>query len=146
MSGSMSTAYFSETNVSHSQCTFSFFRIVFSAVYVAAIWQNDFGVTMLYIIYLAYFSHFIKMSLPYRCAVNTTPQKMSDTAAQLESFMKEVSGNRKERKPVRTTVVEVRYQQANWNNKPVKLFVILTCRSNQNTIFFFFLWCFLFPH
>lgn len=50
-------------------------------------------------------------SVPYRCAVNTTPQKMSDTAAQLESFMKEVAGNRKERKPVRTTVVEVSTSQ-----------------------------------
>uniref|UniRef100_A0A671YS55 Presequence protease, mitochondrial n=1 Tax=Sparus aurata TaxID=8175 RepID=A0A671YS55_SPAAU len=47
-----------------------------------------------------------------RCAVNTTPQKMSDTAAQLESFMKDVSENRKERKPVRSNIVEVRYQQA----------------------------------
>uniref|UniRef100_A0A3Q3EC81 Peptidase M16C associated domain-containing protein n=1 Tax=Labrus bergylta TaxID=56723 RepID=A0A3Q3EC81_9LABR len=36
-----------------------------------------------------------------RCAINTTPQKMSDTAAQLESFMKDVADNRKERKPVR---------------------------------------------
>ncbi|XP_044075003.1 presequence protease, mitochondrial [Siniperca chuatsi] len=41
-----------------------------------------------------------------RCAINTTPQKMSDTAAQLESFMKEVAGNRKERKPVRTNIIE----------------------------------------
>lgn len=41
-----------------------------------------------------------------RCAVNTTPQKMSDTAAQLESFMKEVAGNRKERKPVRANITE----------------------------------------
>ncbi|XP_030257384.1 presequence protease, mitochondrial [Sparus aurata] len=41
-----------------------------------------------------------------RCAVNTTPQKMSDTAAQLESFMKDVSENRKERKPVRSNIVE----------------------------------------
>ncbi|TDH05438.1 hypothetical protein EPR50_G00122200 [Perca flavescens] len=45
---------------------------------------------------------------PYnmRCAVNTTPQKMSDTAAQLESFMKEVADNRKERKPVRSNIIE----------------------------------------
>ncbi|XP_032387817.1 presequence protease, mitochondrial [Etheostoma spectabile] len=40
-----------------------------------------------------------------RCAVNTTPQKMSDTAAQLESFMKEVADNRKERKPVRSNII-----------------------------------------
>uniref|UniRef100_A0A3Q3WJI8 Pitrilysin metalloproteinase 1 n=1 Tax=Mola mola TaxID=94237 RepID=A0A3Q3WJI8_MOLML len=36
-----------------------------------------------------------------RCAVNATPQKMSDSAAQLESFMKEIAENRKQRKPVR---------------------------------------------
>ncbi|XP_065809370.1 presequence protease, mitochondrial-like [Labrus bergylta] len=41
-----------------------------------------------------------------RCAINTTPQKMSDTAAQLESFMKDVADNRKERKPVRSTIIE----------------------------------------
>ncbi|XP_028282436.1 presequence protease, mitochondrial [Parambassis ranga] len=39
-----------------------------------------------------------------RCAVNTTPQKMSDTAAQLEGFMKDVAENRKERKPVRANI------------------------------------------
>uniref|UniRef100_A0AAQ5XFW1 Presequence protease, mitochondrial n=1 Tax=Amphiprion ocellaris TaxID=80972 RepID=A0AAQ5XFW1_AMPOC len=32
------------------------------------------------------------------CAVNTTPQKMSDTAAQLESFMKDVAANRRDHK------------------------------------------------
>ncbi|XP_059200477.1 presequence protease, mitochondrial [Centropristis striata] len=41
-----------------------------------------------------------------RCAINTTPQKMSDTAAQLESFMKEVADNRKSRKPVRSNIIE----------------------------------------
>ncbi|XP_065809354.1 presequence protease, mitochondrial-like [Labrus bergylta] len=41
-----------------------------------------------------------------RCAINTTPQKMSDTAAQLESFMKDVADNRKERKPVRSNIIE----------------------------------------
>ncbi|XP_040910591.1 presequence protease, mitochondrial isoform X2 [Toxotes jaculatrix] len=41
-----------------------------------------------------------------RCAVNTTPQKVSDTAAQLETFIKDVSESRKERKPVRPNVVE----------------------------------------
>uniref|UniRef100_A0AAQ5Y5W7 Presequence protease, mitochondrial n=1 Tax=Amphiprion ocellaris TaxID=80972 RepID=A0AAQ5Y5W7_AMPOC len=35
------------------------------------------------------------------CAVNTTPQKMSDTAAQLESFMKDVAANRRDHKRVR---------------------------------------------
>uniref|UniRef100_A0A3Q1EMH6 Presequence protease, mitochondrial n=1 Tax=Acanthochromis polyacanthus TaxID=80966 RepID=A0A3Q1EMH6_9TELE len=35
-----------------------------------------------------------------RCAVNATPQKMSDAEAQLESFLKDVAANRKEHKPV----------------------------------------------
>uniref|UniRef100_A0A3Q3EGE0 Pitrilysin metalloproteinase 1 n=1 Tax=Labrus bergylta TaxID=56723 RepID=A0A3Q3EGE0_9LABR len=52
-----------------------------------------------------------------RCAINTTPQKMSDTAAQLESFMKDVADNRKERKPVRSNIIEVNYQQTNQNMK-----------------------------
>ncbi|XP_068427664.1 presequence protease, mitochondrial [Clinocottus analis] len=41
-----------------------------------------------------------------RCAVNATPQKMSDASAQLESFMKDVAGNRKTRKPVRSNIIE----------------------------------------
>ncbi|KAK5860414.1 hypothetical protein PBY51_021893 [Eleginops maclovinus] len=41
-----------------------------------------------------------------RCAINTTPQKMPDSAAQLESFMKDVAENRKTRKPVRTNIIE----------------------------------------
>ncbi|KAM6989396.1 presequence protease, mitochondrial [Tautogolabrus adspersus] len=41
-----------------------------------------------------------------RCAINATPQKMSDTAAQVESFMKDVAENRKERKAVRSNIIE----------------------------------------
>lgn len=41
-----------------------------------------------------------------RCAVNATPQKMSEAAGQLENFMKDVAGNRKERKPVRSNITE----------------------------------------
>ncbi|KAG8013806.1 Presequence protease, partial [Nibea albiflora] len=41
-----------------------------------------------------------------RCAVNATPQKMSDTAAQLESFLKEVAENKKERRPTRPNIIE----------------------------------------
>ncbi|XP_062260148.1 presequence protease, mitochondrial [Platichthys flesus] len=41
-----------------------------------------------------------------RCAVNTTPQKLSDTATQLESFIQDVAGNRKQRKPVRANILE----------------------------------------
>lgn len=59
----------------------------------------------------------IKASVPCRCAVNTSPQKMSDAAAQLESFMKEVAENRKERKPVRTHIIEVSCQPTNWANE-----------------------------
>lgn len=55
----------------------------------------------------------IKMCVGYRCAVNTTPQKMSDAAAQLESFMEEVAENRKQRKPVKRNITEVRYQPIN---------------------------------
>ncbi|XP_028987098.1 presequence protease, mitochondrial [Betta splendens] len=40
-----------------------------------------------------------------RFAVNASPQKMSDAAAQLESFMKDVAETRKERKPVRPNVI-----------------------------------------
>uniref|UniRef100_A0A3Q3DZU7 Peptidase M16C associated domain-containing protein n=1 Tax=Labrus bergylta TaxID=56723 RepID=A0A3Q3DZU7_9LABR len=54
-----------------------------------------------------------------RCAINTTPQKMSDTAAQLESFMKDVADNRKERKPVRSNIIE-------YNIPPVPLSSLLT--------------------
>uniref|UniRef100_A0A8C2IPT6 Presequence protease, mitochondrial n=1 Tax=Cyprinus carpio TaxID=7962 RepID=A0A8C2IPT6_CYPCA len=43
-----------------------------------------------------------------RCAVNATPQKMSDAAGEVERFMGNIAANRKERKPVRPTVVEVR--------------------------------------
>ncbi|KAM6920229.1 presequence protease, mitochondrial [Lycodopsis pacificus] len=41
-----------------------------------------------------------------RCAINTTPQKMSDTSEQLESFMKDVAVNRKARKPVRANIIK----------------------------------------
>ncbi|KAF7651655.1 hypothetical protein LDENG_00107570 [Lucifuga dentata] len=41
-----------------------------------------------------------------RCAVNAAPQKMTDTAGQLERFMKDIAGNRKERKPVSPNIIE----------------------------------------
>ncbi|XP_039999440.1 presequence protease, mitochondrial [Xiphias gladius] len=41
-----------------------------------------------------------------RCAINSTPQKLSDTAAQLESFIKDIAENRRERKPIRANVIE----------------------------------------
>uniref|UniRef100_A0A665XG66 Presequence protease, mitochondrial n=1 Tax=Echeneis naucrates TaxID=173247 RepID=A0A665XG66_ECHNA len=44
-----------------------------------------------------------------RCAVNATPQKVSDTAAQLDKFIKDIAENRRERKPVRPNIVEVKF-------------------------------------
>ncbi|KAI7789381.1 presequence protease, mitochondrial [Triplophysa rosa] len=41
-----------------------------------------------------------------RCAVNATPQKMSNADKEMERFISNISGNRKERKPVRPNVVE----------------------------------------
>uniref|UniRef100_A0A2I4CMQ5 Presequence protease, mitochondrial n=1 Tax=Austrofundulus limnaeus TaxID=52670 RepID=A0A2I4CMQ5_AUSLI len=41
-----------------------------------------------------------------RCAINATPEKMSESAAQLESFIKDVAENKKERKPVRTNIIK----------------------------------------
>uniref|UniRef100_A0A3P9ILL0 Presequence protease, mitochondrial n=1 Tax=Oryzias latipes TaxID=8090 RepID=A0A3P9ILL0_ORYLA len=51
-----------------------------------------------------------------RCAINATPQKMSDSAAQLEVFMKEVSESRKERKAVRSNILKKPLDP----NKPVE--------------------------
>ncbi|CAM4587891.1 unnamed protein product [Leuciscus chuanchicus] len=41
-----------------------------------------------------------------RCAVNATPQKMSDAGVEVERFIGNIAANRKERKPVRPTIVE----------------------------------------
>uniref|UniRef100_A0AAR2M2C1 Peptidase M16C associated domain-containing protein n=1 Tax=Pygocentrus nattereri TaxID=42514 RepID=A0AAR2M2C1_PYGNA len=41
-----------------------------------------------------------------RCAVNATPQKMEDTAVEVERFMGNITSLRKERKPVRPVIVE----------------------------------------
>uniref|UniRef100_A0A3Q2YVU2 Pitrilysin metalloproteinase 1 n=1 Tax=Hippocampus comes TaxID=109280 RepID=A0A3Q2YVU2_HIPCM len=43
-----------------------------------------------------------------RCAINATPQQTSKSVAHLESFMKDVAGNKKHFKAVRPNVVEVR--------------------------------------
>lgn len=45
---------------------------------------------------------------PNRCAINSTPQKISDAAAHLEGFIKDVAKSRKERKTVRPNIIEVR--------------------------------------
>ncbi|CAF97768.1 unnamed protein product [Tetraodon nigroviridis] len=41
-----------------------------------------------------------------RCAVNATPEKVSEAAAQLENFLKAVSGNRKHHKTVHKNISE----------------------------------------
>nr|XP_054599428.1 presequence protease, mitochondrial isoform X2 [Nothobranchius furzeri] len=41
-----------------------------------------------------------------RCAINATPQIMSESAAQLESFMQDVAETKRERKPVRTNIIK----------------------------------------
>uniref|UniRef100_A0A672NXD7 Presequence protease, mitochondrial n=1 Tax=Sinocyclocheilus grahami TaxID=75366 RepID=A0A672NXD7_SINGR len=53
-----------------------------------------------------------------RCAVNATPQKMSDAAGEVERFMGNIAANRKERKPVRPTVVEVRPASSRSHRSP----------------------------
>uniref|UniRef100_A0A4W6CGU8 Presequence protease, mitochondrial n=1 Tax=Lates calcarifer TaxID=8187 RepID=A0A4W6CGU8_LATCA len=56
-----------------------------------------------------------------RCAVNTTPQKLSDTAAQLESFIRDVAENRKERKPVRSDITEIAFPPQELNFQPCQM-------------------------
>ncbi|XP_029971501.1 presequence protease, mitochondrial [Salarias fasciatus] len=41
-----------------------------------------------------------------RCAVNATPQKMGDTAAQLETFIQDVAKTRKQRKAIRGNIIK----------------------------------------
>lgn len=43
-----------------------------------------------------------------RCAVNATPQQLSQTERAVGDFLKSVGRSKKERKPVRPHVVEVR--------------------------------------
>uniref|UniRef100_A0A8C7V4E3 Pitrilysin metalloproteinase 1 n=1 Tax=Oncorhynchus mykiss TaxID=8022 RepID=A0A8C7V4E3_ONCMY len=43
--------------------------------------------------------------LNMRCAVNSTPQKMSDAAGQLDNFMSNVASNKKDRKPVLCLII-----------------------------------------
>lgn len=53
-------------------------------------------------------NHFNHASiLLVRCAVNATPQKMSDAAVQLERFVCSIASNKKERKSVRAVIFEV---------------------------------------
>lgn len=71
-----------------------------------------------------------------RCAINTTPQKMSSTAAQLESFMEEIAENRKERKPVRTNIIERPMDVLNGSGPSRKLVSELNFHPCQMKTFF----------
>ncbi|KAG7455238.1 hypothetical protein MATL_G00254490 [Megalops atlanticus] len=41
-----------------------------------------------------------------RCAINATPQKMSDTSVEMEKFVNSITTKKKDRKPVRPHIVE----------------------------------------
>uniref|UniRef100_A0A4W6C8K2 Presequence protease, mitochondrial n=1 Tax=Lates calcarifer TaxID=8187 RepID=A0A4W6C8K2_LATCA len=71
-----------------------------------------------------------------RCAVNTTPQKLSDTAAQLESFIRDVAENRKERKPVRSDITERPLDPLNDSGPSRKLISELNFQPCQMKTFF----------
>ncbi|KAM3605131.1 uncharacterized protein V6R79_021170 [Siganus canaliculatus] len=71
-----------------------------------------------------------------RCAVNATPQKMSDITAQLETFMKEVSEKRKERKPVRSNIIERPLDPLNASGPTRKLISELNFHPCQMKTFF----------
>lgn len=43
-----------------------------------------------------------------RCAINTTPQMVSDTTIQLEKFMEEAARTRGHHKSVKSNIMEVR--------------------------------------
>lgn len=42
-----------------------------------------------------------------RCAVNAMPQKMTDTAVEMERFVCGIASNKKERKTVKAGIVKV---------------------------------------
>ncbi|XP_051281602.1 presequence protease, mitochondrial [Dicentrarchus labrax] len=71
-----------------------------------------------------------------RCAVNSTPQKMSETAAQLESFTKDIAENRKERKPVKTNIIERPLDPQNPSGPSRKLISELNFHPCQMKTFF----------
>lgn len=71
-----------------------------------------------------------------RCALNATPQKMSDTSAQLENFMRDVSGTRRERKPVRATIIERPLDHLDGSGPSRKLISELNFQPFQMKTFF----------
>lgn len=43
-----------------------------------------------------------------RCSVNAAPQQISEASKEVEKFIKSIGRSKKERKPVRPHVIEVR--------------------------------------
>ncbi|KAK2896068.1 presequence protease, mitochondrial [Channa argus] len=71
-----------------------------------------------------------------RCAINAAPQKMSDTAAQLETFMKDIAENRRERRPVRPNITEKPLDPRNDSGPSRKLISELNFQPCQMKTFF----------
>ncbi|KAK2822842.1 hypothetical protein Q5P01_022907 [Channa striata] len=71
-----------------------------------------------------------------RCAINAAPQKMSDTAAQLETFMKDIAEYRKERKAVRPNITERPLDPLNASGPSRKLISELNYHPCQMKTFF----------
>lgn len=58
-----------------------------------------------------------------RCAINATPQKMSASTKHLETFLKDVSGNKKERTPARADVIQEKPIAPHLQSSPTKALV-----------------------
>lgn len=58
-----------------------------------------------------------------RCAINATPQKMTDSSKHLETFLKDVSGNRKDLKAVRTDAIQLKPVVPQLASAPTKALV-----------------------
>lgn len=76
---------------------------------------------------------------PYRCAINSTPEKVSDAAAHLEGFIKDVAKNRKERKPVRPNIIEVKLNREN----KICVNELIHCYNQSNFYLFFLIFVFI---
>uniref|UniRef100_H3CRB7 Presequence protease, mitochondrial n=1 Tax=Tetraodon nigroviridis TaxID=99883 RepID=H3CRB7_TETNG len=71
-----------------------------------------------------------------RCAVNATPEKVSEAAAQLENFLKAVSGNRKHHKTVHKNISEKPLDPLNESGPTRKLISELNFHPCQMKTFF----------
>lgn len=56
-----------------------------------------------------------------RCAINATPQKMSDTTVQLEKFMEGIAGSRRHHKPIKSNITEMPLDPLNESGPKRKL-------------------------